>query len=202
MKKMVAIICVLFVLSTCLAGCKQKPDLKVFNRWVTDNGFTPDLDKKAFLYKISEYTYLGKSLTPDSQFTDQLDKGETVGSSFWGLNSNKTTSDGTVHEYFYFYVRKNLDNLQFPGGVKIGDSKDSCLVKLDLKDKNANVSDIKIGNKTCKISFVENILIYTENYDWLLDNNKTSKVTRTVMLKFSNNVLNEVGITISEKYPE
>ena len=202
MKKSLVILCVLVVLSAVLTGCKKAPDLRVFNTWITDNEFIPGMSQKSLLYKISSYTYLGKNLTPDEQFQGESDEGYSVGSSFWGMNSNTTTTNGTVHAYQRFYVCKNLDNLEYPGGVMIGDSKKTCLEKLDLTDKRTNVDDIKIGNKTCEISLNENLLIYTENYDRLRDDGKTSEVTRTVMLKFAEDALSEVSVTISEKYPE
>lgn len=202
MKKSLALVCVLVILATVLCGCKKDPDLKVFNIWITDNGFTPGMNAKSMLYKITTYTFLGKNLTPDGEFNDDLGEGYSAGSSFWGMNNNTTTKNGTVHAYSHFYVRKNLDNLQFPGGVKIGDSREDCLEKLDLTDKKTNVKDIRIGNKICEMSVSDSHLLYTENYDWLDSRDKTVKVTRTLILKFSGDSLDEVGVTVSEKFPE
>ena len=202
MKKSLALVCVMVILATVLSGCIQKPDLKVFNSWLTDNGFTPGMSEKSMLFKISTYTYLGKALSADSQFVGEKDDVNQVGSSFWGLNSNSSTKNGTVHTYLNFYVRKNLDNLQFPGDVRIGDSKADCLKKLDLEGKRTNVKDITIGNKTCEMTMNDSNLVYTEVYNWLDSHDTTVSVTRTIMLKFQNDALYEVAITISEKQPE
>lgn len=200
MKKIAGILCLCLLLSMVLTGCKQAPDLQVFDNWLNDNEFSPGMNQKSMLYKIAKYQYLGKSLTPDSQFHERTGEGKWVGSSFWGLNNNNTSKDGTNHNYFHFYLQKNLDNLRYPGDVRIGDTKDECLKKLDLLDKKSNVSDIKIGNKTCELSINGSLLVYKESYDWIRTDNKTAKITRTIMLKFSNGLLDEVGITISEKY--
>lgn len=202
MKKLLRIVCLVLIMSTVLAGCKQDPDLKVFNNWITDNGFSPSLTQKSMLFMISNYTYLGKSLTPDNQYMSEFDEGESVGSGFWGLNSNVTTKDGFVHSNLYFYVRKNLDNLVYPGGVKIGDSFDECMSKLGLADKKQNVQGIEIGTKTCELSLNGNILIYKESYDWMRDNGDISAVTRSVKLKFTSDQLSEVAVIITQRYAE
>ena len=189
MKKALRIICLILVLSTLMSGCKQDPDLEVFNNWLDDNGFSPSLTHKSLLYMISTYTYLGKNLTPDSQFISEFTDGYSEGSSFWGINSTEKTKDGVVHQNLYFYVRKNLDNMKYPGGIKIGDSFDECMRKLDLTDKKQNVQGIKIGSRNCELSLNGSIMVYKETYDWIHDNGKSVTVTRSVLLKFSSDTL-------------
>ena len=200
MKKLALVLCVLLLLSCGLTGCKAAPDVSVFSDWMTDNGFTPGMNEKSFISKVTKYTYLTKYLTPDELFNEDLGAGYSAGSTFWGMNSRQSTKDGVVTVYHYFHVRKNLDNLEFPGGIRIGDSRKECYNKLGLTDKNLNAKGMELGNKTCEISIVSNILVYNENYNWLRFNDKTANVTRTLILKFSGEALVDVGVSVEESY--
>lgn len=197
MKRTIVLVLILVVMTSMLAGCKPDPELTVFCDWISLNGFAPDMGQTAFANLISTFYMDGKPLREEGEFYQVTGgTGYSVGTNSWGLTHE--SSEGKT--YNYFYIHRNLDNLELPGGVLMGDTKDTCMEKLGLEGKALEVKDITVGRSTCEMNFTDNVLHFQESYDWYTDDGKVVKVTRVLIFKFINSELNEFSVTITEKW--
>ena len=197
MKRVFAIVMILVTLATMLTACKEDPEVKVFCDWLTINGFAADMGQAAFANHISTFYMNGKPLQEKGEFYNVTGgNGYSVGAELWGLTHEKT--EGKT--YNHFYIKGNLDNLELPCGVTIGESMESCTKKLGMEGKRQDVKDLKVGRSTCELSFTDTVLHFQEHYTYYSDSGKTVQVTRSLLFKFTSSKLTELNVTITEKW--
>lgn len=197
MKKMLAILLVLVTIAALFSGCKPEPDLKLFTDWLSTSGFSGGMGKTLFSNHISQYYYQGAPLKQKSEFYDVSGgEGYIVGTDVWKW-THETTENGTKVNN-NFTIKADLDGLSLPGGVKMGESRDTCMEKLGLKGKRSDMKDVKAGRGTCDLTVTDTIITFKEHYDWYNDAGKIIKVTRTLMFKFTNGNLTEFSIIVTD----
>jgi len=197
MKRVFAILMIVVTLAVMFSGCKGEPNLKPFCDWLQDNGFMAGMGETAFGNHISEYYYEGKPLEQTREFYDvEGGTGTIIGTDVWKWKHEKTENNTKINNHFS--MKANLDGLELPCGVRLGDSKDSCMEKLGLENKRSDVKDVKAGRGTCDMTIGDNIITFKEHYDWYNDANQLVKVTRALTFKFMDNTLIEFSVTITE----
>ena len=198
MKKILAVLMVVVTVATMFTGCLPEPNLKPMCDWLQDNGFTAGLGELGFGDRISAFTYEGRPLEQSSELRDvEGGIGHIVTTDVWEWLHEETENNTRLNNNFT--ITANLDNLELPCGVKVGDSKDDCIEKLGLKGKRTNITGLKAGRGTCDLTVTDTIITFKEHYDWFNDAGQKVQVTRALIFKFVDNNLMEFGITITEK---
>ncbi len=197
MKRLFAVVLILATMMTMITACKPTPEVKVFCDWLTMNGFAADMGQAAFANHISTFYMNGKPLQEKGEFYNVTGgNGYSVGAELWGLTHEKTDKK----TYNHFYIKANLDNLELPCGVMMGESKESCTEKLGMKGTLQDAKNIEVGRSTCEISFTDSILHFKEHYTYYSDSGKTVQVTRSLLFKFTSSKLSEFSVTVTETW--
>ena len=198
MKRVFVVLMILVTVAAMFSGCKKEPDLKLFCDWLSASGFTAGLGQTGFSNHISQYYYQGEPLKQTSEFYDVSGgKGYAVGTDVWKWTHENTENGTKINNHFA--IKADLDGLALPGGVRMGDSLDSCMEKLGLEGKRSDVKDVKAGRGTCDLTCTDTLITFKEHYDWYNDAGKIVKVTRTLMFKFNSSGLIEFSVTVTEK---